>query len=196
MMRTILLAVISVGALAEERPLLNPRRLTSAAGLPTCLCLTKLPSTVEEKDCTYDFAAGGKCYQTVGLVSNFTLVPGDFGESCKIHADPGHQACSDLTTYPPSEKPTSEQAGWCLQKWCYVDPCNCDASDATKSDYFPGELFYSYGTCGDKNTYTAAESATNTVGNAECASQPEAASDAYSFTMGFGLLLAGVGALA
>merc|ERR1719161_3230220 len=36
----------------------------------------------------------------------------------------------------------------------YVDPGHCDAADATKSDYFPGTLFYSYAACGDKNTYT------------------------------------------
>merc|ERR1711904_755447 len=96
----------------------------------------------------------------------------------------------------PEVKPISEQADWCMRKWCYVDPCNCDASDASKSDYFPGELTYTYGTCGDKNTYTATESATNTVGNAECTTAAEPASDANSVKMGLGLLLAGMGALA
>jgi len=194
MIRAIVLALISVGTLAEEGPLLQPRRAqTAAAGLPTCLCLTKLP--LEEKSCTYDFAPEGLCFQVVGLAQNFTLVPASFGESCAIHYDP-HQACSDLTKYPPEVKPISEQADWCMRKWCYVDPCNCDASDASKSDYFPGELTYTYGTCGDKNTYTATESATNTVGNAECTTAAEPASDANSVKMGLGLLLAGMGALA
>merc|ERR1711977_505447 len=102
--------------------------------------------------------------------------------------EPGHSACSDLTTVPPEQLPQSMQADWCYAKWCYIDPCNCDASDATKSDYFPGSLFYSYATCGDKNTYTAVESATNTVGNAECATASEDSSDAQSLKMGFGML--------
>merc|ERR1712118_573192 len=148
---------------------LQPRRAqTAAAGLPTCLCLTKLP--LEEKSCTYDFAPEGLCFQVVGLAQNFTLVPASFGESCAIHYDP-HQACSDLTKYPPEVKPISEQADWCMRKWCYVDPCNCDASDASKS-------------------------ATNTVGNAECTTAAEPASDANSVKMGLGLFLAGMGALA
>jgi len=203
MMRAIVLAVISVGALAEEGPLVNPRRtqVISVAGQPTCLCLTKVPDSVVRVDCTYEFAPTGVCYQTVGLISNFTLVPAGFGESCIIHFDPS-PPCVDLTCYPPCEKAASDQADWCLNKWCYVDPCNCDVADATKSDYFPGELFYSYGTCGDKNTYVATYSATNTVGNAECASSGEGsqASDAYPVTTlattGFGLLLAVVGFLA
>jgi len=185
MIRVLVLASASVGILAQ----------TSITGLPSCQCLGKLPSTVDEVDCTYGWAINGKCYKTVGLVSNFTIYPGDYGETCKAHKEPGHGACFDLVKVPPEEKAMSDQAGWCNQKWCYIDPCNCDAADATKSDYFPGELFYSYGTCGDKNTYTASESATNTVGNAECASV-EKASDAYSLKMGLGLVLAGLGALA
>merc|ERR1712146_650733 len=132
MIRAIVLALISMGTLAEEGPLLQPRRApTAAAGFPTCLCLTKLP--LEEKSCTYDFAPEGLCFQVVGLAQNFTLVPASFGESCAIHYDP-HQACSDLTKYPPEVKPISLQADYCMRKWCYVDPCNCDASDASKSD--------------------------------------------------------------
>ena len=193
MIRAIVLALISVGTLAEEGALLQPRRAQAAAGLPTCLCLTKLP--IAEVPCTYDFAPEGLCFQVIGLAQNFTLVPASFGESCIIHYDV-YPTCADITKYPPETKPISQQADYCMRKWCYIDPCNCDASDASKSDYFPGELTYSYGTCGDKNTYTAVESATNTVGNAECATVAEDASDANALKMGLGLLLAGIGALA
>lgn len=76
-------------------------------------------------------------------------------------------------------------------------PCNCDAADATKSDYFPGTLFYSYATCGEKNSYTAVESATNEVGNAACATagSGDDAGDANALKMGLGLIVAGTGAL-
>ena len=85
MIRAIVLALISVGTLAEEGPLLQPRRAQAAAGLPTCLCLTKLP--IAEVPCTYDFAPEGLCFQVIGLAQNFTLVPASFGESCIIHYD-------------------------------------------------------------------------------------------------------------
>jgi hypothetical protein len=194
MIRTIILASSAAGALAQ-----------SSAGVETCPCLQKAVWTEYapglQIDCSWEWGINGKCNSPTGLVSNFTDYPADFGEQCKVWLDPGHSACSDLTTVPPTPLPISMQADWCYAKWCYVDPCNCDASDATKSDYFPGTLFYTYATCGDKNTYTAVESATNTVGNAECAgagaADGESASDAHSLQMGAGLMLAGVvGALA
>jgi len=191
MIRAIVLASLSFGASAQ----------TAATGLATCPCLadalwTTFAGDGFSKDCSWDWANDeGKCQVPIGLVSNFTDYPGDYGSTCKAWKEPGHQACSDLSTYPPTELPISEQADWCYSPWCYVDPCNCDASDATKSDYFPGTLFYSTATCGSKNTYTALESATNTVGNAECATADESA-DAHSLQVGVGLMLAGMGALA
>jgi len=200
MLRAILLALLCAEAQAQV-----------SAGLATCLCITTMPDGVPRVACP-DVAVGdligtvpsdhpayatdnGKCITAVGLTSNYTDYPSTFGTSCKVWPDPGHQACYDLTLVPPQPKPTSEQADWCLRPWCYVDPCNCDASDATKSDYFPDTLFYSYGTCGEKNTYTALESATNTVGNAECATADESAggggaSDANSLMVGLGSLSA------
>jgi len=178
MIRAILIASLSVGALAQNSP----------NGMATCQCLEALPS-IEKVDCTYPWGVGGKCALTVGLVSNFTTYPGDYGLGCKIHEEVGSSSCYDLTKVPPEKKRLVAQADWCNSKWCYIDPCNCDAPDGTKSDYFPGELFFSYATCGAKNTYTAAESATNTVGNAECEAT-EKASDAHTLKLGLGLVLA------
>jgi len=193
MIRAIILASVSVGALAQ-----------AGTGLATCPCIGTMlwtdhaPGFLE--DCSWSWAVSGKCVMAPGLTSNFTVYPGDYGETCKPggHKEPGQAACFDLTKVPPEELPTATQADWCYTKWCYIDPCNCDASDATKSDYFPGALFYSYATCGDKNTYTALESATNSVGNAECAqASNEEASDASSLQVGAGFILSGmVGALA
>jgi hypothetical protein len=161
MIRAIVLASVSFGVLATNSP----------TGLSSCACLGALPSSIPDIDCTYDWAFKGKCVKAVGLVSNFTTYAADYGESCKIQKEPGSSSCFDITKTPPEEKATANQANWCNQKWCYIDPCKCDASDATKSDYFPDVLFYSYATCGDKNTYTALESASNTVGNAECSNK-------------------------
>jgi hypothetical protein len=183
MIRAIVIASLATGAIAQV-----------GAGLATCQCLGdalwKTFAPGFEFKCSWEWAdADGLCVTPTGLASNFTDYPGDFGESCKVWEDPGHASCYDLTVVPPVAKPISDQADWCLDLWCYIDPCNCDASDATKSDYFPGTLFYSYGTCGDKNTYTATESATNTVGNAECASAQEESDDAQSLKMGLVMTL-------
>jgi len=188
MIRAIILASLSVGAMSQQ-----------ATGLATCPCIGLNLWTEHAPgftiDCSWAWGVDGTCVRPTGLISNFTDYPGDYGTSCKIHLEPGHAACADLTLSPPEQMPQSQQASWCNEPWCYIDPCNCDASDGTKSDYFPGALFYSTATCGSKNTYTALESATNTVGNAECAqASDETASDAHSLQMGFGLALAGMGA--
>jgi len=189
MIRAIVLASLSFGASAQ-----------ASMGLATCKCLGDRLWTEWapqfSKACSWEWANDeGLCQVPTGLASNFTDYPGDYGETCFAWPEPGHSACSDLTTVPPTTLPISEQADWCYSPWCYVDPCNCDASDATKSDYYPGTLFYSTATCGSKNTYTALESATNTVGNAECATADEQAG-AHSLQVGAGLMLAVMGALA
>jgi hypothetical protein len=190
MIRAIVLASLATGAAAA----------TQAEGLATCQCMGTILWTTHApgntKACSWDWAVNDLCTKPTGLASNFTDYPGDYGQSCKKQLEPGHSACFDLSTSPPTEKTISAQADWCATPWCYIDPCNCDASDATKSDYFPGTLFYSYATCGEKNTYTAVESATNTVGNAACATADESSSDANSLTMGLGSLLAVMGTMA
>merc|ERR1719236_22601 len=85
----------------------------AAAGLATCLCITEMPPAVTRVDCSYEWGVDGICFQPTGLASNFTFYPGDYGLSCKAHKEPGHSACTDLTTVPPTEKPQSEQADWC-----------------------------------------------------------------------------------
>merc|ERR1711904_586178 len=170
MIRAIILASLSVGAMSQQ-----------ATGLATCPCIGLNLWTEHAPgftiDCSWAWGVDGTCVRPTGLISNFTDYPGDYGTSCKIHLEPGHAACADLTLSPPEQMPQSQQASWCNEPWCYIDPRNCDASDGTK------------------NTYTALESATNTVGNAECAqASDETASDAHSLQMGFGLVLVGMGA--
>jgi len=136
-------------------------------GMATCKCLGALPATVTPMDCTFDWAVGGKCV-AANISGNLTMYPADYGTSCKVHKEPGSASCFNLTASPPVELAKDDQASWCYDKWCYIDPCDCDAEDPTKSDYFPGELDYSYKTCGDENAYTAATNATNKVGSAVC----------------------------
>ena len=63
----------------------------------------------------------------------------------------------DLPPYCADDagKPVEGAAEWCAAKYCYVDPRNCDIAN-TKSTYFPlANAYYSYATCGAKDTYSA-----------------------------------------
>jgi hypothetical protein len=129
-------------------------------GAAGCQCLGSLPSEIAVVDCTYDWAVDGKCLEKDNL-------PGNYGEQCGVHAEPGDADCytqwqGDLPT------PRPDPEFWCGQKWCYVDPCNCDMSDATLSTYFGVDgLAYSYSTCGGSNGYTDRKFPDqNMVGNA------------------------------
>jgi hypothetical protein len=85
-----------------------------------------------------------------------TAYPADFGSSC--HAwDDGRNFLGCMEGQSPGQG-----KGWCAQKWCYVDPCQCDIATLPKtSPYLPGSTFqdrpiyYSYATCGGTDTYTA-----------------------------------------
>eukprot|EP00930_Biecheleria_cincta_P032091 TRINITY_DN2225_c0_g1_i8.p1 TRINITY_DN2225_c0_g1~~TRINITY_DN2225_c0_g1_i8.p1 ORF type:complete len:499 (+),score=70.06 TRINITY_DN2225_c0_g1_i8:998-2494(+) len=51
-------------------------------------------------------------------------------------------------------------SSWCVgQKFCFVDPCNCNQADIAVSNYFPASknggvpAYYSYATCGGVNIW-------------------------------------------
>ena len=61
---------------------------------------------------------------------------------CKAH-DLDQEPFCDGTFTPP----------WCFEKWCYVDPSNCDKT-AVRSKYFKQTVVhYSYGACGSSNSW-------------------------------------------
>lgn len=76
--------------------------------------------------------------------------PADTGSTCKTWEKNNHPECQ-------SGKPPA----WCLQSWCYVDPCSCKLEDPPKtSSYLPNSyyqgkpIYYSYATCGSADSYT------------------------------------------
>lgn len=82
--------------------------------------------------------------------------PEDVGASCQAW-DNGRNFLGCM----PGQDPGKDK-GWCAQKWCYVDPCNCHIPVTPKtSPYLPGatfqgkHIFYSYATCGGTDTFTA-----------------------------------------
>jgi len=164
MMRTVV-GLVSLLALANAE--------AHGGNVTSCPCLgdktkANLPDPV---DCDYTWAAEGKCVETVNLKSSFTMYPANYGENCAKHKEPGQEDCFDLTKTPPVEK-TEGAADYCTQPWCYVDPCACDEVDITASGYFPQPLFFSYSTCGGKNTFSEFTNALAPVGQGGCKEEP------------------------
>lgn len=87
---------------------------------------------------------------------NGTLVeyPADLGARCEAWDDDRHPDCKE-GGWP------GEGSGFCAQRWCYVDSCNCDLPVPAKvSTYVPDAsyrgkpVFFSYATCGGKDLWT------------------------------------------
>jgi len=81
----------------------------------------------------------------------------DLGARCEAWDSSDHPKCSG-----------DSGESWCEQKWCYVDPCNCDIPVLPKpASYIPGAeyqgkpVFFSYATCGGADSYTGKENKNN-----------------------------------
>lgn len=93
--------------------------------------------------------------------------PADYGESCKIHPEPGSYDCTKVVGKEAEHKFVNgdaaynnkmDSASWCTSTWCYVDPCACDKTDIAKSSWFkPRTLYYSYQQCGSTDKFTGAQ---------------------------------------
>jgi len=100
----------------------------------------------------------------------YGLYDATYGESCKVHAEPGRSVCT-----------ASSPASWCSLLWCYIDPCFCTSADIGESDYFATptasgkRIFYSYEACGSLDAFSAAKcppllkTACTAAANDECA---------------------------
>lgn len=84
------------------------------------------------------------------------LLPGDLGGHCEAWDNQKHPLCKEGGTGPD----------WCSQPWCFVDPCRCSIPTLPKiSSYlsnasFRGRtVYYSYATCGGKDSWTTNNSA-------------------------------------
>jgi len=116
----------------------------------------------------------GKEGSTVGTFKGGKTVsfPADVGNSCDAWDAGKNPAC--VGDSPPD---------WCTKKWCYVDPCTCSLSVPPKpSDMFPKatyhgrSLYYSYATCGAKDSYSGDSKTTKAkvLIEKECATPPAA----------------------
>ena len=108
--------------------------LASAVGSAGCPCLTS--------------------FANYGLPDNAPLTATISGDSYTYPANYGLSQCTahdaGLTPYC-DVLPAADRPGWCDDHWCYVDPLNCNLV-TSQSAYF-NDLMYSYGTCGQTNTF-------------------------------------------
>eukprot|EP00929_Paragymnodinium_shiwhaense_P031493 TRINITY_DN17626_c0_g1_i1.p3 TRINITY_DN17626_c0_g1~~TRINITY_DN17626_c0_g1_i1.p3 ORF type:complete len:216 (+),score=41.51 TRINITY_DN17626_c0_g1_i1:1202-1849(+) len=113
-------------------------------GNPNCPCVSVDAATA---------AMGDETMVSVGEKSVF--YPSGLGSTCSAWDDGRYpDAC---VTEGQSPGPGT---GWCAQKWCYVDPCNCDLEPAPRlTSYLPEANYngmavhYSYATCGSPNSF-------------------------------------------
>ena len=164
----------------------------ASTGQATCKCLgTKekfiCSSTVSTPcitvvDCSsYSWKnAQGKCVNATATSLKFSLYPYDYGDSCKIHEEPGSMDCYIANKTVPTKKTKTDQKGWCYSPWCYIDECACDAGDAEYSYWFkPVKIPYSYVMCGGSDSFTAAQAeATGKAKGDGCPATSEDASNA------------------
>jgi hypothetical protein len=128
----------------------------SANGQPGCACLGTLPSDIPRVSCDKPWNVNGECV-TALVQEKQWLYPANYGTTCQIHIEPGHTGCYYVDT--ETERPAVDannaeaMATWCVDPWCYVNPCNCNSAEQYESDYF-GSLFYSYAVCGSADSYT------------------------------------------
>jgi len=112
----------------------------------------------------------------VSIDGGMVPYPADLGGKCHAWDEKSHPLC----------KKGSKEA-FCAQKWCYVNPCECDLEVLPKtSSYMPGSTFqgkaiyYSYATCGAKDSFTAkhhAEACVNQDSEASCSKLDKCAWD-------------------
>jgi len=107
----------------------------------------------------------------IGIDNADGTVTGDVdGKNVSFPSNYGaHCATWDSQDNPECNVKGSDAPDWCANKWCYVDPCTCKGTEEMPkpSDYLKGAeyqgvgLFYSYSTCGAKDSYSADDSEGN-----------------------------------
>jgi len=79
--------------------------------------------------------------------------PADLGARCEAWDNGRHPSCKE------GEEPGIGN-DWCGQQWCYVDSCTCELPVLPKASIYVTDakyrgrpIFYSYATCGGKDTW-------------------------------------------
>eukprot|EP00928_Gymnodinium_smaydae_P057323 TRINITY_DN4057_c0_g1_i1.p1 TRINITY_DN4057_c0_g1~~TRINITY_DN4057_c0_g1_i1.p1 ORF type:complete len:350 (-),score=60.82 TRINITY_DN4057_c0_g1_i1:201-1250(-) len=136
----VLLAAAAVGASAMM--LQKPQQNSNLLGSPQCPCVG-----VKGRE--------GFVEQRINRSLKLSVVvPEEYGAECRKWDDDNYPGCKD------GQDPGKGKE-WCAQAWCYVDPCNCNLTTApVQSTSFHASkvqgkpLYYSYDTCGGKDSYS------------------------------------------
>lgn len=79
--------------------------------------------------------------------------PAEVGGECKAWDEDRHPDCQG-----------DDAPSWCKSNWCFVDPCSCDHAVPPKLSVYLADatfqgrpIYYSYATCGAKDTWTSSE---------------------------------------
>merc|ERR1712217_668227 len=147
-------------------------------GMPTCKCKGALDAAIPRVACNENFG-GGEVTECVNVdttyadsTNDWTLYPATYGSECNVWPEPRYAVCYNFNVtdgVKSVEKRNPPAETWCDTAWCYVDPCKCDAPDITESGAFKsfGVMKYSYASCGNSDSYTAANT-DNVVGGGVC----------------------------
>ena len=119
--------------------------MSSSSGNEGCKCIdqSSVLASLKDLNCTTTSGVPGVEVESGGFCVGF-----EYGSSTCLRHDRIHDPnCKGFA----EEVPT-----WCFQSWCYVDANSCKTysdEDIYKSNYFPVDIFYSYATCNETDSF-------------------------------------------
>merc|ERR1719384_1769205 len=165
MMRVAQLLLAVTCVLAQDVPI---------DGNPTCKCLglnTLEDAGIPTFPCDFDWTPSknpsGKCVTVdsdYGNIAWWRTYRATQGGQCEVQPEPAWEECHNKSSQPQDgsqmPRPLFTPKSWCVDPWCYVDACKCNAPDTSDSSAFQSHgvpLRYSYSACGSIDGWTAAE---------------------------------------
>lgn len=149
----------------NEKACVNQKEEDACKKLDSCawdgkLCLGKeLVDHCEKKNDLSEEDYGTKTCKCVGWEKAGYMNVSFGGSNAKYPASLGGKCAAwDDGIYPDCKK--DDAPDWCKQKWCYVDPCNCELPKSqpkvtgTGAKYKDQLVYWSYGTCGGEDKFT------------------------------------------
>lgn len=139
----------------------------------SCSCLGVYPATMTIKDCNaatllWDNPDTKQCIDVkpdadADGTKHTVEYPADYALTCDSTGfEPGSFDCTKvagkemLHVFEKGNENYNDDydsAGWCADKFCWVDPCNCDKADIAESSWID-DYYYSYSMCGGADGYS------------------------------------------
>ena len=130
-----------------------PSTVDDFYGSSACPCVDPWTTRFGEGNGTLiPYAATGGVNESCAFRRHGLCLPSSYGTGCLLHDESVQPECS------VSHSNHGLLKHWCYQKFCWVDPANCQRPHAPSADYPNASalgLTYSYATCGNVDTYVA-----------------------------------------